>query len=104
MFELSRDYEERKFPSPSLNGITVYTLPECSKCDYVKKMLDDINKKDTSLFFDCESYITHSKDEFKRFIFKHMGYVPSDNKLYFPVVFYKGRYLKTYISILDYLD
>jgi hypothetical protein len=66
-------------------------------------MLDDINKKNTSILFDCETYVRNDREDFKRFMFYHMKHIPADNKLYFPVVFYEGRYLKSYKNILDYL-
>ena len=84
-----------RFNEPSENGFTVYSKSNCCNCDYVKELLCETTYK----IVECDKYLEEDKEAFKNFMFVKMGFFPADNKLYFPVVFYQGRYLKSYKSI-----
>lgn len=89
-----------EFIEPCKDGLTVYTKSDCCNCDYVKALLYRSEYKTVN----CDEYVKNDKDAFKSFMFNKMGFIPSDMKICFPIVFYKGRFLKSYKSILDYID
>ena len=89
-----------EFHAPRKNGITIYSKSDCRNCDYVKALLYRSEYKKVN----CDKYLEDDKEAFKSFMFHHMGFIPADMKICFPLVFYKGRFLKSYKSILDYIE
>jgi len=89
-----------EFHAPRKNGITIYSKSNCKNCDILKRLLFDFET--TTII--CDKYLEDDKEAFKSFMFHHMGFIPADMKICFPLVFYKGRFLKSYKSILDYIE
>lgn len=89
-----------EFIEPCKDGLTVYSKSDCRNCDYVKALLFRCDYRDVK----CDKYLENDKEAFKSFMFHHMGFIPADMKIFFPLVFYKGRFLKSYKSILDYIN
>jgi hypothetical protein len=89
-----------EFIEPCKDGLTVYSKSDCRNCDYVKALLYRSEYKKVN----CDKYLEDDKEAFKSFMFHHMGFIPADNRLYFPVVFYQGKYLKNpQKQIYDYI-
>lgn len=89
-----------EFIEPCKDGLTVYSKSDCINCEALKASLYRTEYKKV----DCDNYLENNKEAFKNFMFVKMGYFPADNRLYFPVVFYQGRYLKNpQKQIYDYI-
>ena len=79
---------------------TIYTKTGCNNCWIVKRLLE-INKMSFETI-NCDEYLTERKDDFIRCMRDRMK-IDDDERIYFPIVFYQGGYVKDYFELIEAL-
>jgi glutaredoxin len=79
-----------QFPEPNKITYTVYTKSNCSYCDKVKTLLQDVQPPPVCV--NCDEYLETCKSEFLEFIATLAG---QDYKT-FPMVFHGGEFVGGY--------
>ena len=87
-----------EFENPSNNNFTVYSKSGCPNCSKVKTLL-----KEKNFIFnviDCDEYLLEDKEKFLEFIEK----LTSNPCRIFPIVFFNGIFVGSYIETQEYIE
>lgn len=87
-----------EFEEPSKFNFTLYCKTGCVNCSKLKKLLKEYNFNYTVV--SCDEYLLENREEFLEFI---------ENKAnteikYFPIVFYEGVYIGSYLETKKYVE
>ena len=87
-----------EFPEPNKITYTVYTKSNCSYCDRVKTLLQDVQPP--PVYVNCDEYLETCKTEFLAFISTLSGVSHKT----FPIVFYGGEFIGGYNDTKSHCD
>ena len=85
-------------PTEDKETFTILTKTGCRHCKTLKKVLEIGNFK--YVVVDCDDFILEDREQF---IKKIKEYTNINDIVYFPIVFYEGKYLEEPIKFIDSL-
>lgn len=86
-------------PTEEKEIFTILTKTGCKNCNTFKKYLDIQDLK--YIYVNCDEYLENNNRDL--FIEKIKEYTKSVEKVYFPIIFYEGKYLKEPYEFVDNL-
>ena len=85
-------------PTEEKGVFTILSKTGCKNCNLIKRVME--LTKLSYIYVDCDEYILNNREQFIEELKK---YTKSEERVYFPIVFYEGKYLEEPFIFIDTL-